>query len=82
MQELDRETVRLLAGSQTISSVKTVVKELVENSLDAGATNIEVKLVSDGGAIVSLLGAPGHSGIIRPTIKCSAFLSEFFFFCV
>ena len=46
MQQLGGETVRLLAGSQTISSVQAVVKELVENSLDAGATNIEVKLVS------------------------------------
>ena len=45
MQQLDRETVRLLVGSQTISSAQAVVKELVENSLDAGATNIEVKLV-------------------------------------
>ena len=45
MQQLDGETVRLLAGSQTISSGQAVVKELVENSLDAGATNIEVKLV-------------------------------------
>ena len=46
MQQLDGETVRLLAGTQTISSVQAVVKELVENSLDAAATNIEVKLVS------------------------------------
>ena len=45
MQQLDGETVRLLSGSQTISSVHAVVKELVENSLDARATNIEVKLV-------------------------------------
>ena len=45
MQQLDGETVRLLSGSQTISSVHAVVKELVENSLDAQATNVEVKLV-------------------------------------
>ena len=45
MQKLDGDTVRLLCGSQTISSVHAVVKELVENSLDAQATNIEVKLV-------------------------------------
>ena len=46
MQQLDREAVRLLSSAQVITSSATVVKELVENALDAGATNIEVKLVS------------------------------------
>ena len=43
---LSKETVHLLSSSQVITSVYTVVKELVENSLDAKATSIEVKLVS------------------------------------
>ena len=45
MQQLGKETVRLLSSSQAVASVYAVVKELVENSLDARATNIEVKLV-------------------------------------
>lgn len=46
MNLLPPSTIRLIASSQVITSVSSVVKELVENSLDAGATSIEVKLVS------------------------------------
>ena len=45
MHQLSVETVRLLSSSQVITSVHATVKELVENSLDAKATNIEIKLV-------------------------------------
>ncbi|XP_078084714.1 PMS1 protein homolog 1 isoform X3 [Mustelus asterias] len=48
MQQLPPDTVRLLSSSQTITSVVNVVKELVENSLDANATSIEVKLENSG----------------------------------
>ena len=44
---LPSSTVRLIASSQVITSVSSAVKELIENSLDAGATSIEVKLVSE-----------------------------------
>ena len=47
MKALPTSTVRLLGSSQVITSVFSVVKELVENSIDAGATSIDVKLVSD-----------------------------------
>lgn len=46
MKQLPAETIRLLSSSQVIVSVVSVVKELVENSLDANATSIDVKLVS------------------------------------
>ncbi|XP_004628679.1 PMS1 protein homolog 1 [Octodon degus] len=48
MKQLPAATVRLLSSSQIITSVVSVVKELVENSLDAGATSIEVKLENHG----------------------------------
>ncbi|XP_027533903.1 PMS1 protein homolog 1 isoform X3 [Neopelma chrysocephalum] len=44
MKQLPGETIRLLSSSQVITSVVSVVKELIENSLDASATNIDVKL--------------------------------------
>ena len=39
---LPQDTISLLKSSQVVTSVWSGVKELVENSLDAGATNIEV----------------------------------------
>uniref|UniRef100_A0A4X2LDN4 PMS1 homolog 1, mismatch repair system component n=1 Tax=Vombatus ursinus TaxID=29139 RepID=A0A4X2LDN4_VOMUR len=48
MKQLPAATVRLLSSSQVITSVISVVKELIENSLDAGATNIDVKLENYG----------------------------------
>uniref|UniRef100_A0A7N4P7U5 PMS1 homolog 1, mismatch repair system component n=1 Tax=Sarcophilus harrisii TaxID=9305 RepID=A0A7N4P7U5_SARHA len=48
MKQLPAATIRLLSSSQVITSVISVVKELIENSLDAGATNIDVKLENYG----------------------------------
>ncbi|XP_071494725.1 PMS1 protein homolog 1-like [Diadema antillarum] len=48
MKKLSGETVRLISSGQVITSVSSVVKELVENSLDANADNIEVKLENFG----------------------------------
>uniref|UniRef100_A0A8C8YY16 PMS1 homolog 1, mismatch repair system component n=1 Tax=Prolemur simus TaxID=1328070 RepID=A0A8C8YY16_PROSS len=48
MKQLPAATVRLLSSSQIITSVVSVVKELIENSLDAGATSIHVKLENYG----------------------------------
>ncbi|XP_032385444.1 PMS1 protein homolog 1 [Etheostoma spectabile] len=48
MKQLPPDTVRLLSSSQVITSVVNVVKELMENSLDAGASSIDVKLENFG----------------------------------
>lgn len=42
---LDANTVKLITTTQVISSIYSVVKELVENALDANADNIEINLV-------------------------------------
>lgn len=46
--QLPKETTSLIASTQIITSVSTAVKELVENSLDAGSKNIQVKLKNYG----------------------------------
>ncbi|KAJ8351637.1 hypothetical protein SKAU_G00231130 [Synaphobranchus kaupii] len=48
MKPLPAETIRLLSSSQVITSVLNVVKELLENSLDAGASSVDVKLENYG----------------------------------
>lgn len=48
MKQLPPDTVRLLSSSQVVTSVWNVVKELMENSLDAGASSIDVKLENYG----------------------------------
>ncbi|XP_010128366.1 PREDICTED: PMS1 protein homolog 1 isoform X3 [Chlamydotis macqueenii] len=48
MKQLPAETIRLLSSSQVITSVVSVVKELIENSLDASATNLDIKLENYG----------------------------------
>ncbi|NWW70661.1 PMS1 protein, partial [Climacteris rufus] len=48
MKQLPGETIRLLSSSQVITSVVSVVKELIENSLDASATGVDVKLENYG----------------------------------
>lgn len=47
LRSLPAATVRLIGSSQVITSVYSVVKELLENSLDAKATSIEIKLVGN-----------------------------------
>ena len=46
MNKLSAESIRLLSSSQVITSPSSVVKELVENAFDAGASSVDVKLVS------------------------------------
>ncbi|XP_076054996.1 PMS1 protein homolog 1-like isoform X2 [Oratosquilla oratoria] len=48
IEELPSGTVRLLKSTQVITSLKSVVKELVENSLDAEATALTLKLDNYG----------------------------------
>jgi DNA mismatch repair protein PMS2 len=48
IKQLDKTTVHHICSGQVIISLANAVKELIENSLDAGAKTIEVKLKQFG----------------------------------
>ena len=48
MKALPKDTVSLITSGQIITSAFSIVKELVENSIDAGAKSIEIRLDNFG----------------------------------
>ncbi|KAI4500312.1 hypothetical protein M0802_004729 [Mischocyttarus mexicanus] len=51
---LDENTIRLVTTTQVITSVYSVVKELVENAFDGNAKNIEINLVDNGTSMIEV----------------------------
>uniref|UniRef100_A0A182T4Y8 MutL C-terminal dimerisation domain-containing protein n=1 Tax=Anopheles maculatus TaxID=74869 RepID=A0A182T4Y8_9DIPT len=51
---IDKETVHRICSGQVVLNLAIAVKELVENSLDAGATLVEVKLRGCGAELVEV----------------------------
>uniref|UniRef100_A0A182MVK9 MutL C-terminal dimerisation domain-containing protein n=1 Tax=Anopheles culicifacies TaxID=139723 RepID=A0A182MVK9_9DIPT len=51
---IDKETVHRICSGQVVLNLAIAVKELVENSLDAGATLIEVKLRACGAELIEV----------------------------
>lgn len=48
LKKLDESTIKLISAGEKIGDIETVVRELVENSIDAEARNVEVRLTKFG----------------------------------
>ncbi|GLC44959.1 hypothetical protein PLESTB_000668600 [Pleodorina starrii] len=54
IKPINRQSIHRICSGQVILDLATAIKELVENALDAGATNIEVRLREYGSLLVEV----------------------------
>ena len=63
IQVLDQSTINKIAAGEVIERPSSVVKELVENAIDAGATAITIE-IKEGG--ISFIRITDNGSVLRP----------------
>ena len=64
---LDRDTINKIAAGEVVERPSSVVKELIENSIDAGADSISVAITGGGTSMIRI--TDNGSGIEREDIE-------------
>lgn len=67
IKKLDKETVEKIAAGEVIESPLSIIKELVENSVDAGSKNITVEIKNGGKTYIRV--TDDGSGIAKDDIE-------------
>ena len=70
VKAIDQRSVHQICSGQVVVTLSTALKELVENSLDAGATNIDIRLKNLGADSIEVVD--NGSGVLPENFQALA----------